>query len=203
MAENTTRSWQHVPHIFLIREVDASQLVVAHQRATTRSPEVTYTDLLLRLVAEALRRHPRMNSGQESVNVGLAVAVEAGLIVPVVHDADKLTVAEVASRRAALVEAARAGRMKAADLQGGTFTVSNLGMYGVDVFTAIVHEGQAGILAVGRIADRVVAVNGRAVVRPVLVLSLSCDHRAVDGARGAEFLASLVELVEDPAPVLG
>jgi pyruvate dehydrogenase E2 component (dihydrolipoamide acetyltransferase) len=203
MAENTTRSWQQVPHFFLIREVHAAGLVAARKRLAKASPEITYTDLIVRLVGEALRRHPRMNSGQDQVNVGLAVAVEAGLIVPVVHDADRLDVAQIAKRRAALVDSARAGRMRAADLQGGTFTVSNLGMYGVDLFTAIINEGQAGILALGRIADRVVAVEGKARVRPMLLLSLSCDHRAVDGARGAEFLAGLADLIEDPAGITG
>jgi pyruvate dehydrogenase E2 component (dihydrolipoamide acetyltransferase) len=203
MAENTTRSWQNVPHFFLIREVDASGLVAARKRLAAASPEVTYTDLVVRLVAEALRKHPRMNSGQEHVNVGLAVAVEAGLIVPVLHDADQLDVAAIAVRRAALVEAARLGRMKATDLQGGTFTISNLGMYGVDLFTAIINEGQAGILALGRIADRVVAVKGRPAVRPMLALTLSCDHRAIDGARAAEFLAGLVQLFEDAAEIVG
>jgi pyruvate dehydrogenase E2 component (dihydrolipoamide acetyltransferase) len=203
MAENTTRSWQRIPHFFLIREVDASGLVAARERLAAASPGITYTDLMVRLVAEALRRHPRMNSGQEQVNVGIAVAVEAGLIVPVVHDAASLDVAQIAERRGALVKAARAGRMKAADLQGGTFTVSNLGMYGVDLFTAIINEGQAGILALGRIADRVVPVEGKARVRPMLVMTLSCDHRAIDGARGAEFLAGLAELIEDPAGIVG
>ncbi|HLQ62953.1 MAG TPA: dihydrolipoamide acetyltransferase family protein [Candidatus Acidoferrales bacterium] len=196
MAENVARAWREVPHFFLVREVDASQLVLERRR---HGADVTYSDLLVWLAAAALRRHPPMNSGREEVNVGLAVAVPDGLIVPVLRGADRLSVAEIGSRRAELVQRAQAGRMKAGDLDGATFTISNLGMYGVDLFLAIVSEGQAGILAVGRIADRVVAVEGRPAVRPMLTLALSCDHRVVDGARGAEFLQALAELVEDPS----
>jgi len=137
-----------------------------------------------------------MNSQAPEVNVGLAVAVPDGLIVPVIHGVDRMPVEEIAARRKEVVERVRAGRLRAADLSGGTFTVSNLGMYDVDLFTAILTEGQAGNLAVGRIADRVVARQGSVVVRPTLLLSLSCDHRMVDGARAAEFIKALVGLLE-------
>jgi pyruvate dehydrogenase E2 component (dihydrolipoamide acetyltransferase) len=130
------------------------------------------------------------------------VATEDGLVVPVVHDAAKLSLAQVTAVRCELVERARAGRVRPEDLRGATFTISNLGMYAIDAFTAIVDRPQAAILAVGRIADRVVAVGTAPAVRPTLRLTLSCDHRAADGARAAAFLTDLGDLVEEPAALL-
>ncbi len=193
MAESVTRSWKDVPHFFVFREVDAGAMVEERRRGQNG---VTYTDFLLRSVAASLLKHPRVNGGAHEVNIGLAVAVPEGLIVPVIHGVDRLSVEEIAARRHEVVERVRAGRMRSADVSGGTFTVSNLGMYGVDLFTAILTEGQAGILAVGRIADRVVARQGTAVVRPTMLMSLSCDHRRVDGARAAEFMQTLHGLIE-------
>ena len=209
MAERTTRSWQSAPHFFLLREVDASRL--EGWRETVRRREgyegVTHTDLLVRLCAATLREHPRVNAswrdgqlvGNDDVNIGIAVAIEDGLVAPVVHGADTLGLDEIAARRSDLVAAAREGRLQPKDVAGGTFTISNLGMYGVDAFLAIVNEPQAAILAVGRIADRVVAMDGRPEVRPTMTLALSFDHRVVDGARGAQFLHTLASLVEEPA----
>src|SRR5262249_48951574 len=136
------------------------------------------------------------------INVGLAVAVEDGLVVPVLHRADTLSLADIAARREDLVTRAQAGKLRPADIQGGGFTISNLGMYGGDAFGAIVNPPQAGILAVGRIADRVVALNGQPAVQPTMVLTLSCDHRALDGARGARFLGALADLIEEPLALL-
>ncbi len=193
MADNVTRSWRDAPHFFMMREVDATALVAAR----SSGPDgVTYTDLLVRAVAVALALHTRMNGSKAEVNIGLAVAVPDGLLVPVLHDADRMSLADIATSRRDLLERLRSNRLRANDLSGGTFTISNLGMYGVDVFTAILPEGQAGILAVGRIADRVVAREGAAAVRPVMLMSLSCDHRLVDGARAAEFMQTLVERLE-------
>jgi pyruvate dehydrogenase E2 component (dihydrolipoamide acetyltransferase) len=136
------------------------------------------------------------------VNVALAVATDDGLLAPVIHDADRLALAEIAARRTALVAAARVGELRPADLTGGTFTISNLGMYGVDSFDAIVNAPQAAILAVGRIGDRIVPVEGAPAVRPVLQLSVTFDHRVVDGARGARFLDTVASLIEEPAGLL-
>jgi pyruvate dehydrogenase E2 component (dihydrolipoamide acetyltransferase) len=138
----------------------------------------------------------------DEVNVGLAVAIEDGLVVPVIHRADTLSLAEIAARREDVVSRAQAGRLRPADIQGGGFTISNLGMFGVDAFSAIVNPPQAAILAVGRIADRVVPIKGRPAVRPTMVLTLSCDHRALDGARGARFLGGLADLIEEPLALL-
>ena len=209
MAERTTQSWQTAPHFYLSREVDAGRLEA--WRASTRKragyERVTHSDLLVKLVAAALSEHPHVNAhwheggivAAEEVNVGLAVAVDDGLVVPVVHAADRLALREITARREKLVEAARTGTLRPQDVGGGTFTISNLGMFGVDAFSAIINAPQAAILAVGRIADRVVAVAGRPDVRPTCVLTISFDHRVVDGARGARFLDTLAELVEEPA----
>ncbi len=210
MAERTTQSWTTIPHFFLVREVAAEALIAWRARTTQGASErVTYTDLLVKIVAEALRQHPRLNASwqdgaivhHDEINIGLAVAVADGLVVPVIHQADDLTPSGIAPRRADLVGRAQAGKLRPPDLAGGTFTISNLGMYGIDAFNAIINAPQAAILAVGRMADRVVPVNGQPAVRPMMTLSLSCDHRVVDGARGAEFLSTVATLIEDP-PVL-
>lgn len=213
MADRTTQSWQTVPHFYLRREVDATRLQSwrAAARGKPGCEEVSYTDLLVKLVAEALRRHPRVNASWqagaivpgERVNVAIAVATSDGLVVPVIHDADRLDLEGIAVRRKDVVAAAKDGRLRPEDVTGGTFTISNLGMYGVDSFDAIVNAPQAAILAIGRIVDRLVPVNGLPAVRPTLQLSVSFDHRAVDGARGAEFLDTLASLVEEPAGLVG
>lgn len=211
MAERTAQSWATVPHFFLFREVDAGRLVAwrAHHEERA-SVEVTYSDLLVKLTAAALQKHPRVNARWENgavifnsaINIGLAVAIDDGLVVPVIHGADGSSVDDIAARRADLVTRARAGKLRPDDLRGGTFTISNLGMYAVDGFVAIVNAPQAATLAVGRIVQRVVPVGGASAIRPMLALSLSCDHRIVDGARGAQFLETLATLIEDPLGVL-
>ncbi len=212
MGERTTKSWQSVPHFYLRREVDASRLESWRgvARATPGQERLSHTDLLVKIAAEALRRHPRVNSSWRDgaivtsplIGVGIAVAVDDGLVVPVLRDADRLPLAEIVARRVELVEAARAGRLRPDDLTGGTFTVSNLGMYGVDSFDAIINAPQLAILTVGRIADRIVPVDGQPALRPMMQLSVAFDHRAVDGARGAEFLQTLASFVEEPAGMM-
>jgi pyruvate dehydrogenase E2 component (dihydrolipoamide acetyltransferase) len=210
MAERMTQSWTTAPHFYLVREVNASRLIAWRERAKLKTPGLTYTDLLVKLVAAAIAQHPRVNVSWKDgtivqhpdINIGLAVAIDDGLVVPVIHRADTLTLAEIAARRADLSARAQTGKLRPADIQAGTFTISNLGMYGVDAFNAIVNPPQAAILAVGRIADRVVAVNGQPAVHPMMVLTLSCDHRALDGARGAQFLSALTELLEEPLTLL-
>src|SRR5579884_391229 len=209
MAERMAHSWQTVPHFYLRRTVDASRLESWRAAARSRPgcEKLSHTDLLVRIAAEALRRHPNVNATWsdgavellEGVHVGIAVAIDDGLVVPVVHAADGLTLSELVARRQELVAAARAGRLRLEDVSGGTFTVSNLGMYGVDSFDAIVNTPQAAILAVGRIRETLVLRGGEPGAGRVLDLSLSFDHRVVDGARGAEFLDTLASLVEEPA----
>ncbi|MCB0179670.1 MAG: 2-oxo acid dehydrogenase subunit E2, partial [Anaerolineae bacterium] len=162
------------------------------------------------IIAVALRRHPRLNAAwhndgiviNEAINVGLAVAVEDGLLVPVIPNADQLGLTAIAERRADLVARAGNGKLQPADLADGTFTISNLGMYGVERFNAIVNPPQAAILAVGAMAERVVPIKGKAKVQPMMTLTLSCDHRVVDGARGAQFLQTVASFIEEPLAVL-
>src|SRR5438105_4413339 len=211
MAERTTQSWTSVPHFFLVRDVDASELIVAQKGLSgaavkSGSPEPTITDLLIALIARTLTKHPRMNSSwtgegilwNAEINVSVAVAAKDGVVGAVIHRADQLRIAEISTRRRELAERARAGKLRPADIAGGTFTLSNLGMYKVDAFSAIIVPPQAGILAVGAISDRVVAVDGQPAVRPMVTMTLSCDHRVADGARGAEFLNDLAEAVREP-----
>ncbi|MCY4090583.1 MAG: dihydrolipoamide acetyltransferase family protein [Caldilineaceae bacterium] len=213
MAQRLTESWNSVPHFYLVREVDAGQLMNWRDLISPDGEgavKITFTDLLTKLAALSLAAYPRVNSFWQDgaimtnpdVNIGLAVAVEEGLLVPVVRNADRLRVEEIATCRADLVSRASTGALQPNDFAGGTFTISNLGMYGVDAFNAIVNPPQAAILAVGRIAERVVALNGQPAVRPMMTLTLSCDHRAVDGVRAAQFLEALVGMIEEPLRAL-
>jgi pyruvate dehydrogenase E2 component (dihydrolipoamide acetyltransferase) len=204
MAERTTESWTTIPHFFLMREVNAQPLVEWRVRAERLLPDkLTYTDLLIKITALALRRHPRLNASLKSgtvvrnpeVNVGIAVALPDGLPVPVIARADELELDAIARQRKALVERAQSGKLRPEDLDGGTFTISNLGMYGVDAFHAIINAPQVAILSVGALVDRIVPLHGQPAVVPTLTLGLSCDHRVVDGARGAEFLATIADLI--------
>jgi len=196
MAERTTHSWTTVPHFFLSRDVEATALNAAREGA----PGVSHTDLLVACAARTLAKHPRLNASwidggarmNQEINVAIAIAVEDAVVTGVIRRAETLALAAIASRRRELADRARAGRLQPSDIAGGTFTISNLGMYGVDAFTAIVVPPQAAILAVGAVADRIVALNGAPAVRPTVTLTLSCDHRIVDGARAAAFLADLV-----------
>lgn len=204
MAERTAAAWA-APHFYLTREVMAGPLLAA------KSEKVTVTDLLVKLSAMTLKRHPHLCSAwrqgrlvkSSRISIGIAVAGEEGLTVPVLPDADRKSLAEISAWREGAVERARSHRLHPADLEGGVFTISNLGMHGVDAFTAIINGGQAAILAVGRIAERPVARNGAVEAAQTMILTLGCDHRAVDGARGALFLQDLVAALEDPAKVLG
>lgn len=211
MVQRLTQSWQTVPHFYLEAEANATQLVAWRAKVLERAAEkVTYTDLIVKLVAVALRRHPRLNASwvngsiqaNPEINIGLAIAVEEGLLVPVIHRADQLGITELAARRKALVAGAQANKLALNDLNGGTFTISNLGMYRVDAFSAIVNPPEAAILALGQITDKVVPVDGQPSVQPVMRMVLSVDHRVVDGARGAEFIQTLVTLIENPLAAL-
>jgi pyruvate dehydrogenase E2 component (dihydrolipoamide acetyltransferase) len=220
MAERTTQSWTTVPHFFVVREVEAGALNEARQ---TLGPEIekshgvklTHSDLLVALVARVLLKHSRMNASwhgegvrpNADINIGVAMAVDAGVVAPVIHHASKAALGEIAVQRRDLTERARSGKLRPADIGGGTFTVSNLGMFGVDAFTAIIIPPQAAILAVGAIADRVVPVgvgpDARPGIRPMMTLTLSSDHRVVDGARAAEFMRDLAEAIRNPQQWLG
>ena len=204
MAERTTQSWTQVPHFFLVRDVDAGALI--DLRETLGSKTVTHTDLLVALVARVLTKHPKLNATWDSgairlnssINISVAMAVQDGVVGAVIPNADKTGITEIASQRKELTDRARNGRLRPGDVAGGTFTITNLGMYNVDAFNAIIAPPQAAILAVGRIADRVVALNGQPAVRPMMTLTLSADHRVVDGAQAALFLNDLAAALRTP-----
>jgi pyruvate dehydrogenase E2 component (dihydrolipoamide acetyltransferase) len=211
MAERTTQSWTTVPHFFVVREIDAAPLVEALEKFRASADKaadvrVTHTDLLVALVARVLLRHPLINSswaGQgirhnKDINIALAMAVDDGVVTGVIQNADKLELTKIAAQRKGLAERAKAGQLRPADIANATFTISNLGMYQVDAFTAIIVPPQAAILAVGSIADRVVAVAGQPAIRPMMGLTLSSDHRVIDGARAAQFLNDLAEAIREP-----
>jgi pyruvate dehydrogenase E2 component (dihydrolipoamide acetyltransferase) len=211
MAERTTQSWTTVPHFFVVCEVDAGALNEARQAL---GPEIeqscavklSHTDLLTALVARALQKHPRINASwagegvrtNSGINIGLAIAVEDGVVAPVIHNADKIALSKIAVQRRDLADRARSGKLRPGDLAKGTFTISNLGMFGVDAFTAIIIPPQAAILAVGAITDRVAAIDGHPCICPMMTLTLSSDHRVIDGARASEFMRDLVAAIRDP-----
>lgn len=207
MADRLTESWSSAPHFNLVRHLDVSNLVTYKKQVQEKnSNRLTYTDLLIKLVSITLKEHPRINASwidnkivkNSEINVGLAVDFDGGLIVPVIHKTDELSLGEITNRRKDLITRTQAGKLRSGDLDRGTFTISNLGMFDVDSFNAIINPPQAAILAVGRIVDKVVPVDGLPAVRPILTLNLSFDHRVVDGVRGAEFLKMLSNLIENP-----
>jgi len=216
MAERTTQSWTQVPHFFLVREIDGGNLLQAQEQRRPaiereRGVKISPTDLLVALTARILSKHPKLNASwigdaiqlNPQVNMSIAVAVADGVAAVVIANANTAALADIAVQRRDLTERARAGRLRPADITGGTFTITNLGMYNVDAFNPIIAPPQAAILAVGRIADRVVAVNGQPAVRPMMTLTLAADHRVVDGAQGAVFLNDLAEAIRAPAKWLG
>jgi pyruvate dehydrogenase E2 component (dihydrolipoamide acetyltransferase) len=215
MAERTTQSWTTIPHFFVSRDLDATALNEYRARVVgeielTHQIRITHTDLLVALAARVLLKHPRLNASwrkegihlHDHVNMGVAIAVNDGVVAAVIHHAHSASLAEIATQRRDVAERARAGKLRPADIADATFTISNLGMYQVDQFSAIITPPQAAILAVGSIFDRVVAVEGKPTVRPMMTLTLSCDHRVADGARAAQFLSDLAEAIRDPQKFL-
>jgi pyruvate dehydrogenase E2 component (dihydrolipoamide acetyltransferase) len=211
MAERTTQSWTTVPHFFLSRDADAAALsdfqkVQAIQMEKAGAGKLSITDVLVGLAARVLTKHPRINSSwadgtikpNKDANINVAMAVKDGVVNPVIHCAQSKTLAEICAKRQELTELARNNKLRPADISGGTFTISNLGMFKVDAFAAIIPQPQAAILAVGGISDRVVAVDAKPAVRPVVTITLSSDHRVIDGARAAEFLRDLVDAILKP-----
>ncbi len=194
IAERMYQSLQHSAQLTIVRETDVTEAVEFRARHRGES-DFTYTDLIIHAVARALTQHPRMNARMaeseirlsERVNVGMAVALDEGLIVPVIFGADRKSLLEIAAETKALGEKARAGTLRLEDVTGGTFTVTNLGLWGVDAFTPILNPGETGILGVGRIVEKPAIHRGEIVRRSMMALSLTFDHRAIDGAPGGAF----------------
>jgi pyruvate dehydrogenase E2 component (dihydrolipoamide acetyltransferase) len=211
MAERTTQSWTTVPHFFVTRDIDATALNAYREKLLaeierTDGIRITHTDLLVALTSRVLLKHPQLNSSfttpgirlHDHVNMGVAIAVNDGVVAAVIPNAHTASLAEIAKQRRDIADRAWAGKLRPADIADATFTISNLGMYHVDHFTAIITPPQAAILAVGSIADRVVAVEGKPAIRPMMTLTLSSDHRVADGARAAMFLNDLAEALREP-----
>lgn len=202
-VERVSSSYREAPHCTITMEVNMSNAV---NRSKVSS--VSYTALLAKLVATALTEHPLMNSTfsgnqikvLEEVNVGVAVATEKGLVVPVVHNADEMSLHDVSSTLRNLIQRARQGKLVKEEMSGGTFTITNLGMFGVDAFTPIINPPEAAILGVGRIVEKPVVVEGKITIEPMAQMSLSFDHRIVDGAPAASFLSRVKGLLENTLP---
>jgi pyruvate dehydrogenase E2 component (dihydrolipoamide acetyltransferase) len=211
IARRLTEAWT-VPAFMLTVSADMTRAneLVARRRELEPDVRVTITDVLTRVCAQALVRHPGMNVqfteeallSFPNANVGIAVAAPQGLVVPVVHNAEQLSLTQIANLRGDLVSRARDGKLRAEDIDGGTFTISNLGMFDVDQFVAVLNPPQASILAVGATREQVVPVDGEPAILPLMTMTLTCDHRAVDGATGAEFLKTIKTFLEDPGLAL-
>ncbi|HUG02738.1 MAG TPA: pyruvate dehydrogenase complex dihydrolipoamide acetyltransferase [Longimicrobiales bacterium] len=210
IAKRLVQSIGPIPTFYLTIEADVGRLLELRGRMNARLEErgekVSVNDLILKATAEALRRHPEVNASWRGdtierygrVHVGVAVAIDDGLITPVVRDADRKGVAEIAREVRELAGRARDKKLAPDEYQGATFSVSNLGMFGIQEFTAIINPPEAGILAVGAVEEKPVVVEGEVVIRPRMRVTMSCDHRVVDGAMGARFLTTLRDFLEDP-----
>jgi pyruvate dehydrogenase E2 component (dihydrolipoamide acetyltransferase) len=211
IARRLTEAWT-VPafQLTISADMERAEALVARSRQLDPEVRVTVTDVLAKLCAQALVRHADVNvqfAGDSilrfpTANIGIAVAAPQGLVVPVIGSAERLSLAEIAGARGAIVDKARSNKLTQADLEGGTFTISNLGMFGVEQFIAVLNPPQAAILAVGATEQRPVVRDGQIVARPMVTLTLTVDHRAVDGAQAAAFLQTLKAFVEDPALAL-
>lgn len=215
IAERMSYSKSNIPHIVLNAKADATQLIVLREKFKEKilkkhGIKITYTDFILKSTAVALRENLEVNSTfsdgnyiiYDDVNVGVAVSLEGGLIVPIIFDCDKLEILNIAKKRIELVGKAREGRLSLEEISNGTFTVTNLGMYGIRSFSPIINPPQAAILAVGEIYTEPAVVNGKIKPESFIDLSVSCDHRIIDGMIGAKFLRRIVELIENPAELV-
>lgn len=213
IAKRMADSMREAPHFYVTTEIDMSEAVrlrTSLKLSDRVSADVTYTHLLVKAVAVALGRHPRLNASftgdgrelKDEINIGIAVALDDGLIVPVLHDCRAMSLLDIAAQANALVERARTGKPTTQDLSGGTFTISNLGMYPVEHFTAVINPPQAAILATSAIKERPAVRDGQVVISRTMMTTLSCDHRVLDGATGAQFLQELKNLLENPVGLM-
>ncbi|HEX9413189.1 MAG TPA: dihydrolipoamide acetyltransferase family protein, partial [Ktedonobacterales bacterium] len=216
IAKRLQQSMQTVPHFYMTVSIDTTRLselrTSLNEYATTlpQPIKITINDLVIRAVALALVRQPGVNVSfdgerlllKKHINIGVAVALDRGLIVPVIRDADKRTVLDIARESRRLIDAARNNTLKLEEFQGGTFSVSNAGMYGIESFTAVINPPESAILAVGAVVPTPVVVDGQVVVRDMMKVTLSSDHRALDGAVSARFLQEIKQLIEQPMSLL-
>lgn len=214
-AQRLTESKQQAPHIYLTSAIDVTELLafraqVNQTLAETGSGKVSVNDLLVKAVATALRLDPAVNVSfagdkllrHRAINIGIAVATDAGLFVPVIHDADRKSVSAIAAEGREKAARARDRKLKGEDMSGGTFTISNLGMFGIEQFTAVINPPESAILAVGAAQDELKLDGEKVVARKILRVTLSADHRSIDGAVAARFLQQLKELIEHPLRIV-
>jgi pyruvate dehydrogenase E2 component (dihydrolipoamide acetyltransferase) len=214
IAKRLVQSIGPVPHFFLTMDVDMGRVMEARKTINgmleSQGEKISINDIVLKAVAAALRAHPNCNAQWQGdhirrfnpVHIGVAVAIEDGLITPVIKNAHLKGIAQIAREVKELAGRAREKKLMPDEYMGSTFSLSNLGMFGIHEFTAIINPPEAGILAVGGIVDTPVVVDGEVVVRPRMRITMSCDHRVIDGASGARFLATLKGMLEEPAAIL-
>ena len=202
IAERLQESFQTIPHFYLSTEIDMTECVKIRAE---KSPKPAFNDIIIKASALAISENPEINSSFKGdsieiigdINIGLAVAVDDGLIVPVIRNADKLAISDISKNRDELVKKARDGKLLPSDYEGGTFTISNLGMFEIDNFSAIVNPPQSAILAIGRIKQKPVIIDGNIGIRSMMQVTCSFDHRCIDGALGAKFLQKVKEYLEN------
>ena len=208
IAKRLTESKVTAPHFYLNYEVEMKKAIEFRSTINAATDaKISFNDLIVKAVASALRKHPDVNATfagdkvirRGSVHIGIAVAIEEGLITPVLRDVDQKGLSEISAESKELAARARDKKLKPEEFSGGTFTVSNLGMFGVESFTAIINPPEGAILAVGAIVEKPVAENGQIVVGSRMMMTLSCDHRVIDGATGAQFMQDLKKFLENPA----
>ena len=215
IAEKMAYSKKVAPHIYLSLDVDMTKTIDLRQKLQAQvqnqyDAKLSYNDILIKVSAIALRQNPVINSSftqeqiilKQNINIGLAVALDDGLIVPVVKDADKKGLGIIAKETADLIQKAKDKKLMPDDYQGGTFTITNLGMYDIENFQAIINQPETAILAVGKIMKQPVVIDDEITIRPMMNLTLSCDHRAIDGAAGAKFLQNIKQILEEPINML-
>lgn len=211
IARRLSESKFSAPHFYVTMEINMDKVWVARKSMNEISPvKISFNDIVMKAAAVALRKHPKINAAwmgdsiryNQHVHIGMAVAIDEGLLVPVVRFADQKSLSQIAAETKDLAGKARDRKLQPKDWEGNTFTVSNLGMYGVEEFTAIINPPDACILAIGGIIDKAIVKNGQVVPGKTMKVTLSCDHRVVDGASGAEFLVTMKGLLEDPVRIL-
>ena len=210
IAKTVSESWRSIPHFSVTTDVAMDEAEAVRRQLKGGGVEVTLNDLIVKGVSLALGKFPRLNASlagealtlHSQVNIGIAVGVPDGVLIPVVPDCQRLSLLQIAAAGRRLVDRARGGTLSEQEMSGGTFSVSNLGMYGVSQFSAIIYPAQAAVLAVGAVSDTVVARGGVPVCARIMRLTLSADHRIVDGAYAAEFLAELKQILESPVRLL-
>lgn len=210
IARSVDKAWREIPHFSVTMEVDMEAAREVRRELKTSGTPVSINDMVIKGAALALKAFPMVNAvfggdrivTHGEINIGIAVSLEEGLLVPVIRGCDRMTLAEIAQTSERLIRRARSGQLSESELSGGTFSISNLGMYGVTTFSAVIHPSQGAILAVGALREAVVAKNGQPAVSRVMNLNLSADHRLLDGAYAARFLKELKHILENPVRLL-